>query len=285
MAMSKFLNPKNDVAFKRIFGSNRNKDILIHFLNDMLEFRNESPIVNIELLKTTQEQAIAPCRASVLDILCMDEQGKQYIVEMQVADSCDFKKRIQYYASSVYVLQLRKGEKHEELQPVAVIAITNFALFPQKQDFKSDHLMLDRKTLENDLEDLCYVFLELPKFKKKIAELETNIDKWAYFFKHADEADNQELEQMAGDAPIIKRAYEEVCRFNWSEEELAAYAAMENCEATYESALKKSMEDGEAKGKAKEKLEIARKMLAKGETVAKICEITGLLEEAVLRLR
>jgi len=277
MAMSKFLNPKNDIAFKRIFAANRNKDILIHFLNDMLEFKNKSPIIDIEVLKTTQEQVIAPCRASVLDILCKDKQGGQYIVEMQVADSCDFIKRIQYYIASVYSLQLRKGENYEHLQPVAVISITNFTLFPEKQDFKSDHLILDRKTQENDLADLCFVFLELPKFKKKLSKLETNIDKWAYFFKHADEADNQDLEQVAQDAPIIRRAYDEVCRFNWSEEELIAYTSSEMCENVYESALKKARLD--------ENLKMARKLLAMGDPTTKICELTGFTEAEVLALR
>ena len=81
--MSKFLDPKNDVCFKRVFGSEKNKDILIHFLNDMLEFKEHLPIKEVKFLKTIQEPEIAAHKTSIVDVLCTDEKKNQYIVEIQ----------------------------------------------------------------------------------------------------------------------------------------------------------------------------------------------------------
>src|SRR5271154_4785922 len=100
--LAKFLDPKNDVAFKRIFGAEKQKNILIHFLNDMLGFANEEKIKQISFLKPAQDPDIASKKQSIVDVLCTDEQGNQYIVEMQVARTPGFEKRAQYYAAKAY---------------------------------------------------------------------------------------------------------------------------------------------------------------------------------------
>ena len=182
MTMSKFLDPKNDYAFKRIFGSEKNKDILIHFINDMLGFSDDSKIEQVSFLKTNQDPEIASQKQSILDVLCTDPTGRQYIVEMQVVQTTGFEKRAQYYAAKAYSRQLNEGEKYRELKEVIFLAITDFVMFPDKEEYKSDHVVLDKKTYEHDLKDFYFVFLELPKFKKGINELHTMIEKWAYFF-------------------------------------------------------------------------------------------------------
>src|SRR5216683_2359883 len=110
---TKFLDPKNDVAFKKIFGTEKNKDILIHFLNDMVTFREKSPIQDVTFLKTIQDPEVAAKKTSVVDILCRDEKGNQYIVEMQVAKEKGFEKRALYYASKAYVSQMVKRGQYE----------------------------------------------------------------------------------------------------------------------------------------------------------------------------
>ncbi len=102
MLLTKFLDPKNDIAFKRIFGTKKNKDILIHFLNDMVVFRQGKPIVEVIFLKTIQEPEILSKKTSIVDILCEDQDKNTYIVEMQVAQHAGFEKRAQYYASKAY---------------------------------------------------------------------------------------------------------------------------------------------------------------------------------------
>jgi len=89
MALSKFLDPKNDVAFRRIFGTEKNKDILIHFLNDILSFTGKNAIQDIEFLSTIQDPEIAAKKQSIVDVLCRDSTGVQWIIEMQVAKTKD----------------------------------------------------------------------------------------------------------------------------------------------------------------------------------------------------
>src|SRR5262245_28832309 len=151
--LHKFLDPKNDVAFKKIFGTEKNKDILIHFLNDMITFKKRRPIKEVTFLKTNQDPEIAANKASIVDILCKDEEGNSYIVEMQVAKERGFEKRAQYYASKAYISQMNNGGKYQHLKEVIFLAIANFIMFPNKDEYKSDHVILDLKTFENDLKD------------------------------------------------------------------------------------------------------------------------------------
>ena len=169
--LSKFLDPKNDVAFKRIFGTERNKDIIIHFLNDVVKFKCGHKIVNVTFLKTIQDPEIAAKKTSVVDVLCLDSEGHKYIVEMQVSGGREFIKRAQYYASKAYSSQMFKAGKYQDLKEVIFVAIANFVMFPKKTSFKSDHVILDQETHEHDLKDLFFTFIELPKFKKSINEL------------------------------------------------------------------------------------------------------------------
>ncbi|GFT61890.1 putative transposase [Nephila pilipes] len=105
MTFSKFLDPKNDISFKRIFGTEKNKDILIHFLNDILGFTGKNEIKDIEFLSTIQASDIVAKKQSIVDVLCRDENGLQVIVEMQVAKTKGFEKRAQYYAAKAYSRQ------------------------------------------------------------------------------------------------------------------------------------------------------------------------------------
>ncbi len=107
MALSKFLDPKNDFTFRRIFGTEKNKDILIHFLNDILSFTGKNAIQDIEFLSTIQDPDIASKKQSIVDVLCKDSTGVQWIIEMQVAKTKGFEKRAQYYAAKTYSRQAR----------------------------------------------------------------------------------------------------------------------------------------------------------------------------------
>jgi predicted transposase/invertase (TIGR01784 family) len=111
MAVSKFLDPKNDVAFKKIFGSEKNKDILIHFINDIMGFTGGDQIQDVTFLSPIQDPEIAYKKQSIVDVLCKSENGTKIIVEMQVSPSKGFEKRAQYYAAKAYGRQLNMGKK------------------------------------------------------------------------------------------------------------------------------------------------------------------------------
>ena len=169
--LSKFLDPKNDYAFKQIFGTEKNQDILIHFINDIMCFKDAEQVVSVEFLKTSQDPEIAYQKQSVIDVLCKDETGRQFIIEMQVARMVGFEKRAQYYASKAYSRQLVSGDNYTELKEIIFIAITDFVMFKNKASGYSTHVILDNETHAHHLKDFSCTFLELPKFNKNIDEL------------------------------------------------------------------------------------------------------------------
>ena len=144
--LTKFLNPKNDLAFKRIFGTEKNKDILIHFLNDIFG-RSTNPIEEVSFLKGSQDPEIVAQRVSVVDLLCHDAEGNRFIIEMQVDSEPGFEKRAQYYAARTYIEQREKGIKFANLKSVTFLAITDFVLFPNdKKRYLTHHITLDKET-------------------------------------------------------------------------------------------------------------------------------------------
>ena len=280
MALSKFLDPKNDYAFKRIFGAEKNKDILIHFINDMLGFEGEQKIVTVQFLKTSQDPEIAYKKQSILDVLCTDQLGRQYIVEMQVAKTQGFEKRAQYYAAKAYAGQLNSGDDYHQLKEIIFLAITDFVMFPDKPHYKSDHVILDKRSYDHDLRDFSFTFLELPKFNKGIDELSNRVEKWAYFFKYAIDTSEQDLARIAGSDEVIERAYEELNRFSWSEVELNTYEDEQKRLRDERAALAQKLLEaearGEARGEAKTCILIAQKLVAAGTPIPLISQCTGL---------
>ncbi len=300
MLLGKFLDPKNDVAFKKIFGTEKNKDILIHFLNDVLTFKGHGHIVEVSFLKTIQDPETAAKKTSIVDILCKDQNGNTYIVEMQVAKEKGFEKRAQYYASKAYVSQVNIGGEYHNLKEIIFLAISDFIMFPSKKVYKSDHVILDKESLENDLKDFSFTFIELPKFDKDIDHLE----KWTYFFKHAEETSEKDLRKLIGHDQIIERAFDELDRFSWNDEEIRTYDQAEKYEGAYRASMAQKFDEGEKvgiekgekigiekgekmgiekgekvgieKGIAREKIAMAHKMIKKGLDSDAIRELTGL---------
>ena len=242
--LSKFLDPKNDVAFKKIFGSEKNKDILIHFLNDMITFKERGHIQEVTFLKTIQDPVIAAQKISIVDILCKDENGNTYIVEMQVARDNGFLKRAQYYASKAYISQAHTGGNYHDLKEVIFLAIADFEIFPNHPHYKSDHVTLERTNHTNDLKDFSYTFIELPKFTLEIKDLKSILEKWCYFFKNAEETSEIDLKRLIGHDQIIERAYEELNRFSWNAQELLTYDQAEKYTGVYQGALKQKHNEG-----------------------------------------
>ncbi|WP_353272494.1 Rpn family recombination-promoting nuclease/putative transposase [Wolbachia endosymbiont (group A) of Urophora cardui] len=282
MALSKFLDPKNDVAFRRIFGTEKNKDILIHFLNDILGFTGKDEIKEIEFLSTIQDAEIASKKQSIVDVLCRDENGVQVIVEMQVAKTKGFEKRAQYYAAKAYSRQADKGDRYHNLKEIIFIAIADCILFPNKSEYKSDHIMLGKDSYEHDLKDFYFTFIELPKFPKtKEDQLESIVEKWIYYFKYADETSEEELEKIIGSDVIIKKAYEELNRFNWSEKEFIAYEQEIKRIRDERAVLEQKLDDAKKEGK----IEVAKTMLANNVDVTTIVKFTGLSMSEIKELQ
>lgn len=286
MALSKFLDPKNDIAFRKVFGSEKNKDIVIHFINDILGLKGNDKIENVEFLSPIQDPEIASKKQSIVDVLCRDKNGVQIIVEMQVAPTKGFEKRAQYYAAKAYSGQLNKGQKQDgkyhNLKEVIFIAIADCIIFPDKKEYKSDHVILDKKSYEHDLKDFYFIFVELPKFNKNdISNLETIVDKWCYFFKHAPETSEEDLINLIGLDLIIEKAYEALNQSNWSEPELMAYD--EETKRIRDNIA--AMDYQYDKGRAEGKIEIALNLLRQNLSLDVISSATGLSHDELTKLK
>ena len=302
--LTKFLDPKNDLAFKRVFGTEKNKDILIHFLNDILDHPHIGEIKDVTFASSRQAPEIISAKQSIVDVLFHDQNGVQYIIEMQAAAAAGFHERIQYYTSRAYGNQLLVGENYRKLRSVVFVAITDFEMFPNKSAIKSEHVMLDRKTLENDLQSISFTFIELPKFTKKIEELTSLSEKWCYYLKHAPETTLEVYEQLVKDAPALQRAYQELEAFSWSPEDLEVYEHIKKRErdsaslllAQFQQREEKGREEGivigeeqgivkgKALGEASAKQSMALQMRSRGMDIAFVSELTGLSEKSILSL-
>ena len=300
MTLFKYLDPKNDIAFKKIFGTEKNKDILLHFLNDILNFSEDNHIIDIEFLSPILAPKIAVKKQSIVDVLCKDKKGVKYIIEMQVTKSRGFEKRAQYYASQVYGNQVNIGDEYHELKEIIFIAIADCIIFPDKAHYKSDHVILDKATHEHDLKDFYFTFIELPKFTKTKEELSSIEEKWCYFFKHAHETTEEELQKLIGSDSIIQKAYTALNHHYWNETELAIYEELKRihmdnkaarAQELYEDEINVKnakmegevivLKKGEAIGIEKGKIEIAKQLLQNGVGIDVIARSTGLSKEQI----
>lgn len=253
MAIHKYLDPKNDFAFKRIFGSEKNKDILIALLNSVLKNQLNCPIKEVTFLNPTQDPEVAAKKQSIVDILCQDVYGKKYVVEMQVASAGGFESRAQYYAFKTFVSQAGEGQEYEDLKAVIFLAFTNFSVFPKKEKYKTEHVILDRDTQERDLDKISFTFVDLVKFdaqlksKNKGVEDLTQEEKFYYFLCHAPETKPDDLRKIVKNSAVIKKAYDELDRYYLTPEELSTYERDEKRLKDYYSSIEEAKRQGSEK--------------------------------------
>jgi predicted transposase/invertase (TIGR01784 family) len=271
----KFVDPKTDIAFKKIFGNEAHKNVLIEFLNEMLEL--EYPIADVSITNSYQPPTIFGLKETALDIKATDTSGRQFIVEMQVEKELAFAKRALYYSSKAYSQQLKAAEKYHQLKPVIFLGILDFTLFEHQQPL-SRHLILNTQNMAHDLKDLEFNFIELPKFTLAEAELETVTDKWIYFLQQATNLDHIPTNS---NTPALQQAYQIAEQHGWTAEELDAYEAQGLKLGKAKNALETAHLDGLAEGEKAKAIDVARTMLAKGFDVETIAEITKLTTKEV----
>jgi len=265
----KFVNPKNDVAFKKIFGNEQKKAILISFLNAVLNLTGEKEIQDIAILNPYQAPKIEALKYTLLDVRAKDRRGVTFIVEMQVERVIGLRKRFAYYAAKAYTSQIERGEDYPKLNQVIFIGILDFAEF-EGQPYLTRHVILNTETYQQEITDLEFNFIELPKFTKREEELETILDKWIYFIKHADEL---AVIPANADAEPLREAYAAANTFSWTREELDVYDYW-------------GMKAQDERGMVQIAVEqIARNLFAKGIDPRLIAETTGLSAEQIAALQ
>jgi predicted transposase/invertase (TIGR01784 family) len=181
-----FIDVTTDFAFKKVFGSQQSKDILISFLNALLDF-GDHPIVNLTIVDPYQAPLVASLKNTFVDIKAYLDNGTQVIIEMQVLNQSGFDKRVLSNVAKAYSTQLEKGDKYSELNPAIGLTFTDFVMFSQ-QELKSqvitDFIFLERHHKVPYPEEMRLVFVELPKFEKTLRQLKGMADKWIYFVKN-----------------------------------------------------------------------------------------------------
>jgi predicted transposase/invertase (TIGR01784 family) len=216
----KFVDIKNDIAFRKVFGNENKKEILISFLNAVLELPKGKKIKKVEIKNPYQLPEIKDLKSSILDVRATDERHISYIVEMQVEELDGFDKRVQYYTAKQYSSQINKGDEYPKLNQVIFIGILDFIFFEDDNDYITRHRTVNVKTQKSTLNGMEYNFIELPKFIKELKDIKTLVDKWIYFIKNA-----ENLDVIPADLKDegLKHAYEDADRHNWTKEELEAY--------------------------------------------------------------
>jgi len=273
-----FINPKTDFAFKKIFGSEQSKDILISFLNALL-YEARPIIEDLEILNPYLAPRIRGVKDTYLDVKARITGNKTVIIEMQVLNVEGFEERILYNAAKAYSIQLDSGEDYTLLNPVIALTITDFEMFPNLDQVISRFVLKEKDYLIDYLiYDIELVFVELPKFNKELEELETLTDKWIYFLKSARRLDV--VPETMGEVPEIRKAFEVANQANLTREELEDLEKREIWIHDQRNAIKKAVNQAL---KQKE-VEIAKRLLdVLDEEI--ISQTTGLSLEEVQRLK
>jgi len=282
----RFINPKTDYAFKKIFGSEQSHDVLISFLNAIL-YDGDRVIKDLEILNPYLAPRIRGVKATYLDVKAKLDNDTTVIIEMQVLNIEGFEKCILYNAAKAYSTQLGVGQDYTLLDPVIALTITDFEMFPEMTQLISRFILKEKDFLiDYPIYDIELVFVELPKFHKEVAGLKTLADKWLYFLKCARQLDV--VPESMNLIPEIKQAFEMANEVNLTLEQIEDMEMQEMFIHDQRNAIKKALnqgrQEGRAEGKLAAKLEMAKQLLDVLDDAA-ISQASGLNMTEIAQLR
>ena len=286
----RFLDVKTDYAFKKVFGSVQSRAILLDFLNALLNFNGER-ITDLEILDPYQIPLLQGMKDSYVDVKAVLSNRTRVIIEMQVLNYPGMEKRVLYNAAKSYSTQLVRGQEYDTLEPIIALTITaDFVMFADLPAYQTCWHVREQGTGRLYNRDIELIFIELPKFTKTEAELETISEKWIYFIKNAGS-----LEMIPADLsePSLIDAFNIANTAGMSCEELDEQQKRQDFIYMVRGSTKKAMaegkaigkEEGEAIGREKALIQTARNLLREGMSVATIAGVTGLPEDEINRLQ
>ena len=306
--IDKYINPHTDFGFKRLFGSEFNKELLISFLNAM--FHGEQNVQNVTYLNSEQLGDRVDARRAIFDVYCENDKSEKFIVEMQNVYQEFFKDRTIYYSTFPIREQAQRGGDWDfHLNPVYTIGLLNFNFADGLENAKRWHhevKLMEVDTHEVFYDKLTYIYVEIPKFDKKETELVTMYDKWMYVLKNLSKLMQR---PAALQERVFTRLFEqaEIAKFNKQDQKLYedsmnAYRDIVNAIRTAEKkkyaegeaeglakglveGRAEGLVEGRAEGRAEGIVEVAKKMLDKGMAAALVAEMTGLPLDKVSNLK
>lgn len=273
----KYLDPKADLTFKKIFAGH--PDLLISLLNALLPLKRNQQIKSIEYLPTELVPVDPLHKDTIVDVRCRDVEGRQFVVEMQMAWTDAFKQRVLFNASKAYVSQAEMGCKYEDLQPVYSLNLVNEIFEKDMKEYKHNYHIVHDKRTKKVIEGLCFTFIELPKFHPHTMKEKRMTVLWLRFLTEINDK-TQEVPAELLESPEISKALEEVKISAFTAEELRAYDKFWD----RVSSEKTLMEGRYDEGKQDKALEIAQNLKSAGMDVDTICKMTGLSKEEVEEL-
>lgn len=268
----RYLDPKNDLTFKKVFG--QHPHLLVSFLNALLPL--DAPILLVEYLPHELVPEIPVLKYSIVDVRCTDQNGRQFIVEMQMLWTDAFKRRVLFNASKAYVQQLGKGKVYESLQPVYSLNLVNETFEPTISDFYHHYKIVHQQHPDKFLKGLELVFVELPKFKaKNISERKMQL-LWLRFMTEIEDSSEEIPEELLQN-PIIKEAVDYLQESSFTKGELVTY------DKYWDDIRSEMTLMNAAKREGRE--EIVKKAIEIGLTNDIISQLTGLTYNEINDLR
>lgn len=283
--VEKYINPFTDYGFKRLFGEEPSKVLLLDFLNELLR-DEQGTITELTYLKSDRLGNSEEDRKAVFDLYCQNDKGEKFIVELQKSKQKFFKDRTVYYSTFPIREQAQRGSNWNfELNAVYTVAILDFVFDEDKREpnkYRYDVKLTDTETCEVFYDKLTFIYLEMPKFHKPVHALESRFEKWMYVIRNLNKLDRIPDELREG---IFERLFElaEVARFTPEqyeayEDSLKYYRDLKN---TLDTAREEAREEGISEGIQKVALELIRKKI--NDEI--ILSSTGLTAEQLLLLK
>ena len=290
----KYLNPKADLIFKMVFGEH--PDLVMSLLNALLPLPDDGQIESVEYLTPEMVPDNPAKKDSVVDVRCKDQQGRQFIVEMQLYWNEEFKRRVLLNASKAIVRQLDKGQDYSLIQPVYCLSLVNDKAFDYETDeFYHDYAIVDVEHTDRHIEGLRLVFVELPKFKpQSIAEKKMAVLWLRFLTEIAEDTVEAPAELLENEA--TRKALGLVEKSAMTEGQLYAYekfwlAVVDErilreaaAKKGYNEGMEKGLAEGMEKGMQKGIYTVARNMKQMGLSLEDITKATGLSEKEIAEL-
>ena len=280
--MAKYLDPKANLTFKKVFGEH--KELLISFLNALLPLPEGKEIVTLEYLPSEMVPVNPDKKDTIVDVRCKDKDERQFLVEMQMYWTDAFRQRALLNTCKAYSLPADRGEKYSELKPVYTLSLVNDIAFPElPDDFYHCYMMTHSKYKEYTIDDIEMIFVELPKFKantvldKKITVL------WLRFLTEINEHTREVDKELLADDNVAK-AVSLVEESAYSDAELWAIDRYWDSVSRERTVLSEKYLLGEAKGRVEERYEIAKKLIALHLPIDSIIQATGLSKDEITSL-
>jgi len=289
--MAKYLDPKADLTFKKVFG--KNKRLVMSLLNALLPLPDDMKITDVEYLSSENIPENPAKKYSIVDVRCTDNYKRHFIVEMQSYWTQEFFTRTVFNATAAYSNQLAKGKAFEMLKDVYALSLVNDEAFCYEKDdgYIQEFYLINSKHTEDVRKYLSLIFIELPKFKPSNRAEEKMKDLWLKFLTQINE-DTTDVEPELLSNDEISEALKIVQTSAYSDDELAEYRKYWLDISTEKSAIRgaekraeeKGRQEGRQEGREEKAFEIACKLKQYGMSAAEIIKMTGLSEEEINKL-